>query len=237
LQYDYIVNIILANNVGIVNIHFEFVMQKETELQPKKTDKRYHHGDLRNALLLAGTEILVEEGLGGLDLRKVARRAGVSHNAPYRHFADKEALLVAIAQTGFEELAERIRSSLDNAPENSLARLEAIGLAYINFALEKPAHLREMFSGLTIRRIEYPELYAISKQSFILLLGVLQDGQARSEIVAGILEDQAVTLLSLIHGLAMLLIEDQIPEKGGRAAAEQITLTTVQIFYNGLARR
>src|SRR5215467_12607566 len=71
----------------------------------------YHHGDLRAALIRAGLAILAEEGVQALTLRAAARRAGVSHNAPYRHFADKEALLAAIAEEGFIDLAARVEEA------------------------------------------------------------------------------------------------------------------------------
>ena len=72
--------------------------------------KQYHHGDLKNALIHAGIAILAKEGVGGLSLRKVAARAGVSHAAPYAHFADKQALIAAISTEGFRLVYDRIRS-------------------------------------------------------------------------------------------------------------------------------
>src|SRR6516164_3531446 len=87
--------------------------------------KPYHHGDLRHALIQAGLEMLSEGGAAALDLRKVARRAGVSHAAPYRHFADKQALVAAINEEGFRRLAERIQLTLRGAPGDTFEQLQA----------------------------------------------------------------------------------------------------------------
>src|SRR5689334_17108440 len=112
--------------------------------------KPYHHGDLRRALIAAGIDLLAEGGATALDLRKVARRAGVSHAAPYRHFEDKRALLAAIAEEGFVRLAEQIHNAVSAAQPDS--QLLATASCYINFALSEPALAREMFSGLSIDR-------------------------------------------------------------------------------------
>src|SRR5262245_57255125 len=91
---------------------------------PSRASKRYHHGDLRNALIQAGKTLLAEEGVAGLELRKVARAAGVSHAAPYRHFADKQALLAAIAEDGFYQLTEGMDAAIGQAPTTAAAQLE-----------------------------------------------------------------------------------------------------------------
>src|SRR5216117_2127251 len=107
----------------------------------------YHHGNLRTALLRAAGERLEKQGITALSLREAARRAGVSHNAPYRHFADREALLAALAAEGFAMLAERLRGQ----PGREM------GEAYVRFALEQPQRFRLMFGGL-LPIARYPEL-------------------------------------------------------------------------------
>src|SRR2546423_10801996 len=99
----------------------------------------YHHGDLPAALLRAAGRVLEQKGIGALSLRDAARRAGVSHNAPYRHFADREALLGALAAEGFALLAKRLRGQ--RGPE--------LGMAYVRFALEHPQRFRLMFGGVS----------------------------------------------------------------------------------------
>src|SRR5690349_3579164 len=97
----------------------------------------YHHGDLRPALLKAAGRVLEKEGPAALSLRELARRAGVSHNAPYRHFADREALLAALAADGFRMLGEVL----------GVASSRHRGEAYVRFALEHPQLFRLMFGG------------------------------------------------------------------------------------------
>src|ERR1700758_5049161 len=104
----------------------------------RQKPKPYHHGDLRHALIQAGLEILSAGGAATLDLRKVARKAGVSHAAPYRHFADKQALVAAINEEGFRQLAERIQSTVREAPDETFEQLQAIAIAYVQFAREHP---------------------------------------------------------------------------------------------------
>jgi AcrR family transcriptional regulator len=197
------------------------------------SQRNYHHGDLRNALIEAGRVILAEEGSAGLELRKVARRAGVSHAAPYRHFADKQALLAAIAEDGFRELLNRLQTAHDQAEINTLAQLTAIGQAYMAFALECPAHMREMFSGLTIDRYAYPSLHAVSKEAFTLLVTTVAAGQARGEVVSGNPADLVVTIWSMIHGVAMLVLERQIPMQAERDA-HQLVQSAIEQLYAGL---
>src|SRR5258708_34530871 len=95
----------------------------------RQKPKPYHHGDLRHALIQAGLEMLAEGGAAALDLRKVARKAGGRHAAPYRHFADKQALVAAINEEGFRRPAVRIRSTLVEAPHDPLEQLHALAQA------------------------------------------------------------------------------------------------------------
>src|ERR1043165_3696469 len=108
----------------------------ETEITERKN--RYHHGDLRNALLDAARTILEEESLAELSLRAVARKAGVSHAAPYRHFPNHEALLAELATEGFAELREEIVSVV-NPPDVGSDRIAKIGPAYMRFVARRPA--------------------------------------------------------------------------------------------------
>lgn len=197
--------------------------------------KRYHHGDLRNALIRAGQTILAEEGVAALDLRKVARAAGVSHAAPYRHFADKQALLAAIAEQGFEQLAARMRAALADAPEDVRSQLMFLAHAYVGFAFEHPAHMREMFSGLTLEHAAYPTLHAAAKAAFQQVIQVVQRAQSRQAIGPGDPASLATIVWSQIHGVTMLLIEDQIMNvKGDERAVAQLLGRCVRVLYDGL---
>src|SRR5215216_1301714 len=101
------------------------------------TSSAYHHGDLRAALLQTAGKVLEKEGLGELSLRELARRAGVSHNAPYRHFPDRDRLLAALSAEGFEMLGD----ALEKRPRREM------GEAYVDFALAHPQRFRLMFGG------------------------------------------------------------------------------------------
>lgn len=106
----------------------------------------YHHGNLRDTLIEASLELIRTDGLDALTLREAARRAGVSHTAPYRHFRDKEGLLAAVVERGFERLAAHLRSSYaaETAP---LLRLYRAGVAYVTFGIDHPMEYRLMFQN------------------------------------------------------------------------------------------
>ena len=114
---------------------------------PNETHSRYHHGDLRNALIQAATTVLVEKGAAALSLREVAKVAGVSHAAPYRHFRDKAALLRVLAQGGFERLTEVINTAAENSPYNPEQKLIEAGVAYVRNAVQHPEITRLMFAA------------------------------------------------------------------------------------------
>src|SRR5688572_32508569 len=100
--------------------------------------RSYHHGDLRRTLLDASLALVQEQGIQALSLREVARKAGVSHNAPYHHFPDKSSLMAAICQEGFEGLAREMAAARAAAGDDPRARMEACGQSYVRFALSSP---------------------------------------------------------------------------------------------------
>ena len=102
----------------------------------------YHHGDLRRALLNAASSLAEERGIDGFTLREVARRAGVSHAAPYHHFADKTALVEGLAVETYLRLAETMKNACEQTEGSASDRLGAIGISYVRFALAHPAHFR-----------------------------------------------------------------------------------------------
>jgi AcrR family transcriptional regulator len=210
-------------------------MKEDNSTPAERESKRYHHGDLRNALIRAGQALLAREGIAGLDMRKVARAAGVSHAAPYRHFADKQALLAAIAEDGFRQLAGRMDAAVQLAPASARDQLEQLARAYVWFALDQPAHMREMFSGLAMERAAYPELHAAAKAAFQRVVQVVATGQARREIGPGDPADLSTVAWTQIHGVAMLLLEDQIPHvKGDEQAIDRLIAQCMHALYDGL---
>ena len=148
----------------------------------------YHHGDLPTALLRAAGKSLEKDGIGGISLREAARRAGVSHNAPYRHFPDRGALLAALAAEGFAELGARLRGK----PGREL------GPVYVRFALERPQRFRLMFGGV-LPLAKYPELRAAAGAAHQALVDAFRD-LPRPELAA-------VAAWSLVHGLSQLLLD------------------------------
>ena len=198
--------------------------------------KPYHHGDLRRALITAGIELLREEGAAALDLRKVARKVGVSNAAPYRHFEDKRALLAAIAEEGFIQLTDRLRSA--DSVDASDSKLLALTRAYVDFALTEPALMREMFSGLTIDRLAYPSLHAASKSAFDMLLSLVEREQAAGAFIQDDPVKLALVAWSMFHGLAMLLMENQMLMLGSdRPAIDDMIQRCAASLYNGLRPR
>ena len=149
----------------------------------------YHHGDLRAALLHAAGEILEKEGLAGLSLREAARRAGVSHNAPYRHFPDRNSLLAALAVEGFRLLSE----DLSTRPEGDM------GVGYVEFALAHPQRFRLMFGG-QLSLSDHPELLAAGEESYHKL-------QRTLDSLGGDAPLAAAAAWSLVQGLANLILD------------------------------
>ena len=199
--------------------------------------KPYHHGDLRHALIQAGLELLTEGGAASLDLRKVARKVGVSHSASYHHFPDKQSLIAAINEEGFHHLAQAIQDAVSNVSDSPFEQLQGIARAYLLFAQENSWLMREMFSGLTIKREAFSGLYAASKAVFKLYVEVVKRGQEKGKIIDGDPGELASVLWSLLHGVAMLMIEHQMrPYADGPEGVERMARLCMQTLYNGLGR-
>jgi AcrR family transcriptional regulator len=173
----------------------------------------YHHGDLKNALIHAGIQILADEGVQGLSLRKVAARAGVSHAAPYAHFADKQALVAAIATHGFGLLFERFQAIVERCQEDPLRQLVECSWAYVSFAIADPAHFKITFSGAVEQEKDYPALVAITSQSFETVRAIVARCQAAGILRPGPSDVTAVAVWSQVHGLALLMLNGQISHK------------------------
>ena len=112
---------------------------------PKKT---YHHGDLRQKIIEESLAWIERENIVSLSLRGVAKRIGVSHNAPYRHFPDKESLLVAIAEIGYTQLYDALEEAVKSSPNDLQQQLENIGVASIQYAVSHKAYYQVMFSDV-----------------------------------------------------------------------------------------
>jgi AcrR family transcriptional regulator len=175
---------------------------------PKK--KTYHHGDLKNALIKAGVDILAKDGVSGLSLRKVASKAGVSHAAPYSHFADKQALIAAISTEGFRQLYERVNSVAEEYKTKPSRQLVEVAWAYVQFAMDDRDRFKVMFSGILEKEREYPEFVAESQRNFQLVKTIVEANQAAGVLRSGPSDLVALSAWGTIHGFVMLLLEGQI---------------------------
>lgn len=165
----------------------------------------YHHGDLARALVLAATQLVVQGGPAALTLREAARLAGVSVAAPYRHFADREALLAAVLAEGFDGLAAHTEAARQAAPD-ALNALRAVGLAYVEFAVLHPSVYRLMF-GPECDKASHPELLAAGERARGVLVRAVVDAQAAGRIAAGPPDTVALAGWAICHGLASLHVD------------------------------
>ncbi len=179
----------------------------------------YHHGDLRRALVEAALELVTEEQDWTFSLREAARRAGVSHNAPYNHFAEKQDLLVAVAATGFEILHDRLRAAVAGIDAADKALL-ACGRAYIECGLNNPALYRLMFGSVLPKSKGGLPAAAQSAgdDAESVLVDIIACG-ARSGVFAISPDDpldqaRAVFLAwSTVHGITMLLLDNLLKQE------------------------
>ncbi len=172
--------------------------------------RAYHHGNLRPALLAEAAAMIAEGGAESVTMRTIGRRLGVSRAAPYRHFAGKTALLVAVAAAGFERLNDRLATIDAGAPRSSLERFRRMGEEYVRFALENPAHYRLMYGKEALTREGLPELREAADGLFDQLVNVIEAYQRSGGIKRQDPRTQAYVAWSAVHGLASLVIEGQI---------------------------
>jgi AcrR family transcriptional regulator len=173
-------------------------------------DGTYHHGDLRAALLSEAASMIAEGGAASLTMREIGRRLGVSRAAPYRHFEDKSALLVAVAAAGFDRLKRRLEATEADAPLAGADQLRRIGEEYVRFALENPAHYRLMYGKEALTREDLPDLRESANAIFEHLVDLFQAHQRSGVIKREDPRAQAYVAWSAVHGLASLVIEGQI---------------------------
>ncbi len=165
------------------------------------TSSSYHHGDLKAALLQTAGEMLEQQGLTSLSLRELARRAGVSHNAPYRHFPDRESLLTALAAEGFELLGDALQSR----PRREM------GEAYVEFALQHPQRFRLMFGGVLPGR---------DRRAYECLQRAFADLGEHAQYAAA-------AAWALVHGLSHLLLDGHFADRDQKQFVRDV-LSTVR---------
>lgn len=200
----------------------------------------YHHGDLRRALIDTALELVTEEQNWTFSLRELARRAGVSHQAPYNHFPEKQDLLAAVAVVGFERLRDgmlRAMAGID-APE---ALVDVIGRTYVRLGLENPALYRLMF-GAALADAGPGDRPTIARSAGAGARAVLEEVIERGArsgafaVSAGSREDQilaAHAFWSAVHGLTMLVIDDLLAPN---VSAEKLIERLLRTQINGLRR-
>jgi AcrR family transcriptional regulator len=181
----------------------------------------YHHGDLRAACLRAARELLEEGGSAGLSLRAVARRAGVSPAAPYRHYADRDALLSAVAAEGYRELAGHLAAA--HPSPTTPEELAAVAVAYVRFALDRPALFRVMFAEpcdpTSEERVQATA--AISEYVRGIVRAAFPDADA---------DALPTTVWALVHGLAFLHLDGKLDTSSAEVVDRQVRSAVQALF-------
>jgi AcrR family transcriptional regulator len=182
--------------------------------------------------------VLRVEGSANFTLRDLARRVGVSHAAPYAHFADKRALLAAVATIGFRNLLEKLEAAVA-ASDDPVERLAAIGWAYVRFGYEEPAHYRLMFTVPELRWYDgLPDLEAAAHATFAVVLRVFGALHEERLVRPGDVHLDALAAWALVHGVTLLTIDERTGiEERSPEAAERLARTSIATMIAGLAPR
>jgi len=198
----------------------------------RKPARPYHHGNLRRGLLDEALATIGKEGIDGLTLREIGARLGVSRTALYRHFADKRALLAAVATEGFRMLREQLVAAWQQGGRDQAA-FEAMGAAYVRFAAANPAHYRVMFGGFVDPNACDAELAAEAAGAFQALVDALAALQRDAVVRSDDTLLMARYVWAVVHGVAMLGIDGQLREPG---AADGLLHYALERLRTGIGR-
>jgi AcrR family transcriptional regulator len=202
---------------------------------PRLDAKRYHHGDLREALIDAARQLMEDQAHWTFTLREVARAAGVSHNAPYNHFADRRALLAAVATQGFAALTDALRAAAAaDARADTPARIRAIAGAYVMFAVRNGARYRLMFSA-ELSGCDDAALRDAGETAFAVLRETIARGVAAGALRADPAGTHALTAWSLVHGVSTLILDGKVPAPADDEAVAALTHRLADTLFTGLS--
>ncbi|MGA1192875.1 MAG: TetR/AcrR family transcriptional regulator [Kiritimatiellia bacterium] len=202
--------------------------------------KSYHHGDLRKALVDAAATLAAEHGPESVSLREVAKRAGVSHAAPYHHFAGKADLLHAVGMEGLRLMNEEMEQARRKKYKKPADRLSGLGMAYIRFAVTYPHYFKAIFRGARPDR-SLPDDENLGLRNFDALVEVVQECLGERGRPSKRAECLVLSAWAIVHGMASLGVEqafDQTPFAGRKIEqlAELVTRTTQPIFDHESSR-
>lgn len=211
-----------------------------------KPRRPYHHGDLRQALVDAAIELLREGGPEALTLRGVARAAGVSQAAPYRHFKDRRALVAAVADDGFRRLRLAMSeeampsppkhgSKKGRSPSDAARGLRQLATQYVRFAHEHPAEYRVMFGTEILTDKDYADLRTSSRAVFDLLSGGIAELQERGIIRKGDPDTIAIGAWAMMHGLVLLSLDRQVTVAS--KPLDELVMAVTELLMHGMASR
>jgi AcrR family transcriptional regulator len=200
----------------------------------KKSSSMRNATDLRQKVLQASLALIEEGGLDRLSMREVARKSGVSHQAPYYYFGDREAILAAIAGEGFSTLGQSFLRAVDQAGSEPAKALEAIGRAYVGFALRHPAYFKAMFRADAVPLDRYPDVRKLSDEAFGKLVETI--GKVFADQPSAVRLTISVACWAMVHGLATLILEGtlartiEIPRARQRQVANEVIGTFTSLL-------
>lgn len=195
--------------------------------------KSYHHGNLRQALLDTALAELQHCSIEKLSMRAVAKQVGVSQTAAYRHFSDKQGLLAALAEEGFNELFATCSAQL--RPEQTARQaMQASGLAYIRFAAANPQRYKLMFGNSLPERQRHPDLEDSGCRAFGMIVSLIERGVSQGDFVEGDIQQSARAAWAMVHGLSSLVIDNFIKADSLQELEQQLQLS-LEVIARGLS--
>lgn len=209
--------------------------QKTAKTAPKKAG--YHHGGLKEALITAARQLIMEKGPEDFSMAEACRMADVSPAAPYRHFADRDALVGAVAAEGFLALTERGKAKRDSYPSGSVDSIVAMGQAYVQFAADEPAVFRLMFASHKGEEAFHDSLSEKGDACFNMLLIAVDAFRDKTGLTGIPTMDIALPLWTIVHGTACLLIDRDFDNVAPGTNPDVLVKTATEGFLTGISAR
>jgi len=188
----------------------------------------------RERILKVAVELMTKEGLAALSMREVARRSGVSHQAPYHHFENREAILAAIAEEGFKQFNAALESA---SGSNAVARLTAAGRAYVGFALSHPAHFQVMFRPGLVNLDKYPSALAEANRGFAILQSLIDRVVKEKFLPPSHADGMVILAWAFVQGLSVLLLEGPLRRTGDDLKSNDEIESALRTFEFLISRR